>query len=90
MADLDFMREVEVRKAKTVLKPYRGMQEYRVALRAIVRIAHEAESVEDVSKAVFRAAVWFSMEESKQGYEWANSLKGKNARKLTKNDYRRF
>jgi hypothetical protein len=92
MADLDFMREVEVRKAKTVLKPYRGMREYRTAIRAIVKLAHEAKTDAEVSAATFRAALWFSLEESRQGYEYATncSIKGKTVHRLTKADYRRF
>jgi hypothetical protein len=88
MGDLCFEREVEVRKAKTVLKPYRKMREYGTAVRAIVKLAHEANEVDDISAATFRAVLWFSQEETRQGYEWAN--KAPNVQRLTKNDYRRF
>jgi hypothetical protein len=88
MAQLDFMREVEVRKAKTVLKPYKRMREYNTALRAIVRVAHEADTLDEISAATFRAALWFCQEETRQGFERANS--DPNVKRLGKADYRRF
>lgn len=65
---MDITQEVELIKAKTALAPYRKMPEHKTAMRSILRIAHNGG---DVATAAFRAAVWFSMEESSQGYEWA-------------------
>lgn len=85
MSGLCFMREVEVRKAKTVLKPYRGMREHGIAIRAIVKLAHTADTIDEIGAATFRAALWFSQEEFRQGFQWAGSTQ-----RLTKADYRRF
>ncbi|WP_149030286.1 hypothetical protein [Kitasatospora sp. MBT66] len=69
MAELDFMTEVEVRKAKMILKPYRNMPKlHSLALRAILRVAYDGG---DIGEAAFKAALALSQEESCQGYEWA-------------------
>jgi hypothetical protein len=86
MAELDFMQEVNVRKAKMLLAEYRHLPRlHGLALRALVRLAYDGG---DIEAAAFRAALALAQEEACEGYNWAANQRAAN-RPVTKVEYER-
>ncbi|MFF4818100.1 hypothetical protein ACFY2K_26350 [Kitasatospora sp. NPDC001309] len=85
---IDLEREVSIRKAHSMLEPYRSNA--YLHRKAVTAVAEVAANGGDIEGAAFRAALFLSMEESTQGDEWATRqrLTGKRPVRLTNRDKR--